>query len=860
MSVSFPSGQADSSLPIAEQEKDQEKSPPPYAKTVDGDDAGAEKKNVSTPGIRTRKKLDHLKAQRKPDAPIIRTKLTKRERSVSSPLIVRPGSDSVSPTASSAQTPGSLSVNAVDAVLPMSTPRLRTKKPNPVRKSLTPEQRLANDLADLVDKKLLSAHGRADDEFDVSQLPNTLQSAAGKPSRATVRIADLMLNVFSQDMKDSDGWDLASQIMVSIRRTYFRGRDESSVLDPREEKEATDTLAALAGVLAGAFFNVSGSDRNRLPDSLRHFLHEVDHRQIRRLLSGQGGIRLSHEKFMQARRDCLATAMLDAFLIPLLMKEFSLTSQTIESAAAASHIIHALHTAFAESAPTLLATSLASPPDDIAALMMQRLQRQNRLGQGAQGDTPEKNSPTAKAVFPRTSPPVTATASLRGQRREVLKQLLEQTVRSLAPEVLSDEMLKAIRTTNREWGESDEPIDDLALLAEWLGLAQRIDPSAAVVKTLQALVNDRTYESSLSRGLLEIDLYAKLAEIEATGRPLPVERARRLSSEIPMVRVLPVVPPMAQPGKASASEAPVSRPTRHKRSKTADVALPVGAGSASELTPRQSAELIRLFPDLLLGCVKNAARVRPQGGEKFRPDPIRGIWETGRNQFEIAASDIPLPLRVKLFPVSMLVDQKRTISHTALWKMLMMEALRASPPGVAIVKHRRAALDRAGQSLTVEALTASPGQVEEKKVLKAKFQPKTNALVSRLFGQGLATAGLPDQIIESCRSIDRKLTAWIAEELLPAKPTISPEAIDELRSKLAFDLLITRLLYPLVMPTDGLGASVNGTNYASAFSRSMKTMWDQRLFNDFKAIQRAYGASDGQIAIVGSGQTAAAHQ
>lgn len=407
MSVSFPSGQADSSLPIAEQEKDQEKSPPPYATTVDGDDAGAEKKNVSTPGIRTRKKLDHLKAQRKPGAPIIRTKLTKRERSVSSPLIVRPVFDSVSPTSSSAQTPGSPSV---DAVLPMSTPRLRTKKPNPVRKSLTPEQRLANDLADLVDKKLSSAHGRADDELDVNQLPKTLQSAAGKPSRATVRIADLMLNVFSQDMKESGGWELASQIMVSIRRTYFRGRDESSVLDPREEKEATDTLAALAGVLAGAFFNVSGSDRNRLPDSLRHFLHEVDHRQIRRLLSGQGGIRLSHEKFMQARKDCLATAMLDAFLIPLLMKEFSLTSQTIESAAAASHIIHALHTAFAESAPTLLATSLASPPDDIAALMMQRLQRQNRLGQGAQGDTPEKNSPTAKAVFPRTSSPVTATA------------------------------------------------------------------------------------------------------------------------------------------------------------------------------------------------------------------------------------------------------------------------------------------------------------------------------------------------------------------------------------------------------------------------------------------------------------------
>ncbi|MCM0045198.1 MAG: hypothetical protein NBV65_11290 [Burkholderiaceae bacterium] len=836
MSVSFPSGQADSSLPIAEQEKDQKKSPPRYAKTVDGDDAGAEKKNVSTPGIRTRKKLDQLKAQRKPDAPIVRTKLTKRERSVSSPLIVRPVSDSVSPTASFAQIPGSSSVNAVDAVLPVSTPRLRTTKPNPVRKSLTPEQRLASDLADLIDKKLLSAHGRADDELDVSQLPKTLQSAAGKPSRATVRITDLMLNVFSQDMKDSGGWELASQIMVSIRRTYFRGRDESSVLDPREEKEATDTLAALAGVLAGAFFNVSGSDRNRLPDSLRHFLHEVDHRQIRRLLSGQGGIRLSHEKFMQARKDCLATAMLDAFLIPLLMKEFSLTSRTIASAAAASHIIHALHTAFTESAPTLLATSLASPPDDIAALMMQRLQRQNRLGQG---DTPEKNSPTAKAVFPRTLSPLTATASLRGQRREVLKQLLEQTVKSLAPEVLSDEMLKAIRTANREWVESDEPIDDLVLLAEWLDLVQRIDSSAAAVKTLQALVNDRTYESSLSQSLLEIDLYAKLAEIEASGWPLPVERARRLSSNLPMVRALPVVPPMAQQGKASASETPVSRPTRHKRSKTADVALPVGAGSASELTPRQSAELIRLFPDLLLGCVKNAARVRPQGGENFRPDPIRGIWEIGRNKFEIAASDIPLPLRVKLFPSSMLVDQKRTISHTALWKMLMMEALKASPPGVAIVKHRRAALDRAGQSLTVEALAASPEQIEEKKVLKEKFQPKTNALVSRLFGQGLATAGLPDQIIESCRSIDRKLMAWIAEELLPAKPTISPEAIDELRSKLVFDLLITRLLYPLVMPADGLDASVNGTNYASAFGRSMKTMWDQRLFNDFKSIQRA---------------------
>lgn len=866
-------------LTTPENEKDQEKSSAISEQNGDRKDTGTEQKKTSTPGERTRKKLATLSPPRKLDKPFMRGKLSKRERSVSSPLIIRPVANPDDANPQSAKTPDgkflaenrkSKEVDAAtvrtssdasspskahdDTRLPSSTPKLRTKKPNSARKSLSPEQQLTSDLAELLDKQLLRKSGRADDEIAVNQMATSLQRFSGKSPDAKVRVDELMLKMFSEEMKTSDAWEIARQIAVKIKTAYFFGRDETSVVEEKKDKESADMLQFLVASFAGAFFNVSGDEKNRLPDKLRLFIQAVDHRQIRALLSSDAGIRMSHEKFMQARKAWLAKTLLDAFLIPLVLREFFPARGTMESDKTAAHIIQALHAALSVSATDLLAESLKSPPEDIAQLLMQRLKHQSRLGSG-QHDISFPGGPSSLAK----------TVSPKGQRREQLKTLLDKTIRRLAPHTLSDDMLKLIRSVNREWVESDERLDDDVLLREWLDLARKVDAKAAVVKEFQAWMTEREEQITLDREFVVIDLVAKLAQIESTGGPLRMAPAPRLSGDLTLAEKTPVTSPANSPSSSTSTTqrrvarspaSPSNRQTQHKRSKTADVSVPVEKGLSAELTPKQRAELIRIYPDLLLDCVKDAAMIKAAEGKKWRPNPAKGIWETGRNKFSIAAESLPVALRVKLFPSSRLANENRTISHAELWKLLTLDALKASPLGTRIAADRAEALQLAGKSLSVFQLNLEKDHIEEKKNLNQKFKPKTDALVARIFGQGLAEAGIPAEIIDSCKVFDRKLMLWIAEELLVQKPSITPEEIDGLRSNLVFDLLITRLLYPMVMPANNVEDSVNETNYSSAFRRSVKAMWDEKLFNDFKTLQAPEAMSGAStVSVVSTRQT-----
>lgn len=858
-----------------ENEKDQEKSSAISERNGDKQDTGKEQKKTSTPGERTRKKLAELSPPRKLDKPLMRGKLGTRERSVSSPLIIRPVANPDDATPQPAKTPdakllaanrkskeedaatlpkssgaSSPSMAHGNTRLPSSTPKLQTKKPKPARQSLSPEQQLTKDLAELMDKQLLRKSGRADDEIAVNQMATSLQRFSGKSPDATVRIDELMLKMFSAEMKTSDAWEIARQTTVKIKTAYFFGRDETSVVEEKKDKEAADMLQFLVASFAGAFFNVSGDEKNRLPEKLRLFIQAVDHRQIRALLSTGAGIRLSHEKFMQARKEWLAKTLLDTFLIPLVLKEFFPARGTMESDKTAAHLIQALHAALSVSATDLLAESLKSPPEDIAQLLMQRLKHQSRLRSGQHGI----NFPGGPSSLPKTLSPEV-------KRREQLKALLDKAIKRLAPHTLSDDMLKLIRSVNREWADSDERLDEDVVLREWLDLARKVDAKAAVVKEFQAWMAERDEQITLDREFVVIDMVAKLAQIESIGGPLPSERATRLSGDLPIAETTPVVSPANSPSSSSSSTqrrvarspaSPSNRPVQHKRSKTADVSVPVEKSLSAELTTKQRAELIKIYPDLLLDRVKDAAMIKAPEGKKWRPNPVKGIWETGRNKFSIAAESIPLALRVKLFPASRLANENRTISHAELWKLLTMGALKASPLGTSIAADRAEALQLAGKSLSVAELNLEKDHIEEKKILNQKFKPKTDALVARVFDQGLAEAGIPAEIIESCKVFDRKLMQWVGEALLVQKPSITSEEIDGLRSNLVFDLLITRLLYPMVMPENNVEDSVNETNYSSAFQRSIKAMWDEQLFNDFKALQTPDAMNGASTASVGS--------
>ncbi len=894
MSLSRTSSSSQLSTPTLEERTDestdQEKSSTTNEKKnlQSGTDAGSGKKKNedSAPPKKPKLTIKPPVSPRKFDVPKERAKKFGRERSVSSPLIMQPVPNADKSDPSSSQTPDGKSMSATrkskdmdavrlspssisstpvktqaDAPLPSTAPKLRTKKPNPARKSLTQEQQLASDLADLLDKQLLRKQGKPDDEIALSQMTVSLQRYSGKPADAKVSIKELMLKMFSDEMKKTDAWEIASQTMVKIRSAYFRGRPETTILEDKSEKEAADMLAFLAAGLAGAFFNVSGSkERNRLPEKLRYFLQAADHRQVRILFSSDAGIRMSHEKFIQMRKDSLEKVLLDTFLIPLVLKEFSLQSGTLESKNTGAQITQSLRAALSVLAPEFLDESIKSAPDDVAELMLKHKMHhfKPRLDKAADESSPEK-----KKNYLLSGPSSLAkTSSINQQQRGRLRQILKDTIAKIAPHTLTDVMLAEIRKFNNEFAASVQTIDTASLVAEWLDIAKKIDAKASVVSALQELVSFHVDQSNLERELVITDLTIKLKLLE-NEKGLPAfEKARRISSDQPIV-----LPPLAfasgshalvssstTPPSTSISPiqrkvprspaSPSTRTTQHKRSKTADVLMPGGKKLASELTPKQRDALIKTYPQLLLNCAMRAAMRNTPNGKEVRNDPLSGIWEIGRIAFDIPQKDIPLALREKISPAPTEKKKDPPISHADLLNLLVGNALRASAAGKTIEAGRAKALQIAGKSLSVEELVLQRDQIAEKKSLSEKFQPLADALVSDVFSQGLAKAGLPEELIEICKAFDRELTTWIARDLLPVMPTITQQAIDGLRSNLIFDLMLTRSLYPLLMSTDEPAQSVNVTNFASAFKKSIKKIWDSQLFDDFKAMQAA-DAADG---------------
>lgn len=881
MSVSHSSSFSILPKSTTENEKDQEKSSLNSEQQSDKKYANKEQEKTSTSGEKPRKKLAQLSPPKKFDQPVLRNKLSTRERSISSPLIIRPVGDQVDTSPPPGKTPDEKSFatnrkrkNAdaatlpkssdpsttsqaqADTRLPSSTPKLRTKKPNPARKSLSPEQQLGNDLADLMDKQLLRKPGRADDEIAVNQMTASLQRYSGKPADAKVRIDELMLTMFSEDMKKSDAWEIARKTAVKIKTAYFFGRDETSTLEAKKEKESEDMLQILVASFAGAFFNVSGDEKNRLPEKLRLFLQAVDHRQIRSLLSADAGIKMSHEKFMQARKEWLAKALLDNFLIPLVLKEFFPARGTMESDKTAAYIIQSLHAALSVSVTDLLAESLKSPPDDIAELMLKRRTHHFEPRRDRKDDDTEKKSPTEKFNVARAKPSLSSHVSPERARREALNKLLKKIITQLKPNTLSPEMLQAIKALNRELAESEIRTTDESTIRLWLDIAKKIDAKSAVVSALQTLLDEEVEQSDLAKAMVEIDLLSKLADIESKGQPLVTDRARRLSSDLPFFST-----PISTASTSTLSNqwkvprspgSPSNRQVQHKRSKTADVVMPMPENltDISIFTTEERNALLKAYPDLLLECVKRSAMVKTEQGMKLNTDPFRAISIAGRDKFPISLDSFPAALRAKIVKATKSDDKALTVSHAELLKLLMLDSLKQSPAGKLFAAKRSETLRLFSPSLTAEKLNALPDQqAQQTRATMAKnIQVHVDSMLEEIFGNGLLAAGLPDDLINLWREFDHKLLSWVDQypeikKKIALWPVMHPElkegAIDTLRSELEFDLIVTRLLYPVAIGIINDKPPVSSVRFGDAVRKSLKPLWDEELFNDFKAVQKA---------------------
>lgn len=666
-----------------------------------------------------------------------------------------------------------------------------------------------------------------DDDIDPSQMTLGLQKYAGKPAHTKVRIDDLMLKMFGEDMKKTEAWEIARQTSVKIKTAYFLGRDESFTVDEKKAKEAIDQLRFLASSMAGAFFNVSGTAENiRLPQPLKHFLCEMDYRQIRKLLSSDAGINMSHDDFLRARRDSLSLVLLDAFLIPLLAKEFFPVRKTIESDTAMAHVIESLHSAWSVSSPVLLKNSLDSAPNDIAELMLKRRSNQFR----------------PQAYTKLTSMPSAATSPKRLRRTE-LRALLEQLQKQLSPISLTPKMLKAIKAFNNEFSTEKGVISSENLYPQWLEIIEAIDPESEAALQIREWVD-------IDQGLLEIDILSKLAKIEETGTPLAPERARRLTSDRPLLPLpvstasidtanvslfeSPRIIALAEKRKDRRSPAsPQSKETKHARNRTDNGALQTSSKHLNELTSKQQKDLLAIYPNLLLeNCIKPAATNGKKDGQ-LKSDLVAAISEAGRGKLVIDFDQIPLAIRVKITPSPVKGASKKMISHTDLLNLLLMDALQSSPAGRAVQNGLAAYLQQVRTESAKTAVSSSGSTATTEFSPAFLPPPNTNALVSAIFGQGLSKAGLPEELITLCKSFDKSISDWIAILQAP----LTKADTDTLRSNLIFDLIGTRLLYRLVMTTTGLTRAADEARFSTEFKKSFKNCWDNQLFNDFKAMQ-----------------------
>lgn len=790
-----------------------------------------------------------------------RAKIRMRERSISNPVLIRPvpsSSDTAATTpAAPSGTPegkkSSLSSDKPGQPTPSTPPRLVKKGSQPVLNVLTPEQQLASDLADLVGKVMLRRQrksGKPDDAIPLKDLTLSLQRHVGTSPDATTSIGGMMQKLFLADLKKSDAWGIATDLAKKIKIAFFWARDESSDIGEQKKKESLAMLRVLAANFAGAFFNVSGNEqRHRLPASLVFFLEAVDHRLMCQQFAGDSSSRPDHSEFMQKRKALQEELLLKAFLVPAVLTEFFPARGVMESDAAGSHLIESLHDAFLVSVNAFLSESVRHAPADVANNLQQW--RIAQLTHKPESETKTKKSEVRSDKTARKSP---LTRELRSspnrQQRAELRLQLQKTSKRLSPQSFTADMLKAIKSYNNERAASGSRFDQLAVLKGWHQIISAIDASHPVIRALRNLIDETVelarQQDELTADLVEIDVLTKLKEIESQGRPLKPEIEQRLpESDSRAITSTPprsaTTSPLSTSTKVTTPRVPVrsspvspssARASGHQRSRTADVTEPVTIVVTSEvvtaLTTEERQALIGAYPALLMGSVRQVV-------SRHIDNPVAALKDASKNKFFILLNDFPRALQVKIPSAEIKIAGKKqyAISHAELLKLLALESVQSSEFGKNLAEKRSAALNAPTKTLILQKQTSAEALDDIKRELKATIAPHGTAVVSATFAGGWQHAGLPAGLLDLWQAFDLMLLDWATKELKLAR-----SAIDEICSMLGFDLIVTRLIYPLALGVNDAKPSLAAIRFADAVREAMLKQWPA-LFNDFKRLQKS---------------------
>lgn len=769
---------------------------------------------------------------------------------------------------------------------PSSTPprlTLRTmEKSSSSSSSTSPQFSLTEQLAQFVDEQLLSKKARLNEEIEVGSLPKELRHLLERPDKTSVYLSDLMKALFRADLKKSSAWDNALQMAVKIRNEFAVISPGSTSLNSSMDPEERDSLKFCAASFSGAFFNLSTDDRlARLPASLLSFLEAADHRLIRILLSTDAGLSMSSEAFAAKRQDLLSSLLLDSFLVPIILEDIFTARGILRSDIIVGFVIAELHQSVKDIVHAFLSHSVQHAPEDVRTAFAHR--RFNLLHQKSGDGKPAlADSVTGSTDGKRPSHPPLSPRNPNQDRRSAVKNHFDSLLRELKlnREKIPPDLLKKIKEHNNQLATSGERFTQLSAWKQWLGIAEAWDRKSDLTGNIRAAYVDLENRMHEVEEIDSVSKYINLAEptnpfthtttsmtsvtvttattmtatlsttsttlttsttsttlsAPANRKPLTrmpkTVRARDVKLPSSSFSSAPLSPSIASVSLSdslvslSSSSSSQSRPiTRHQRSHTADAKMPVVRPPRWQLNAMERQRLQQLFPALIQQAFEEAAAKHPHR-------IVQSIVELQRNALLLSLKDV---LEGQSGDSETAV-QPQHASHAELLKILVMGELESSAAGLALASARAKALAAVGE---VRRVLQMESEFVRNDMLK-KIQPIALAAAKTLFDKGLANAGLPPALLELWIKVDKAVDDWFG-----TTSSSAPHSRDELRSTMGFDLIITRLIYPLSIGADDTNPSAPALRFGTAIRAEIMKIWPD-IFKQFKQLAASQATAPAQ--------------
>lgn len=213
----------------------------------------------------------------------------------------------------------------------------------------------------------------------------------------------------------------------------------------------------------------------------------------------------------------------------------------------------------------------------------------------------------------------------------------------------------------------------------------------------------------------------------------------------------------------------------------------------------------------------------PPGKAVLSETIIRSI---ARSEYKLLKSDLPADL-LAILPVN---NKDDFVSHPVVLKALFAQALRDSSAGKTLLAMKREVMESNPEYAGLR-IDSMPDETMKQAAI-AGMQAQARAVLEMSFGKGqhtLAASKLPAVLLTFWKKMDHALLEWARNN-----PALSDAVIHAARSNLGIDIIITRMIYPLIYGSPHEAHLAVPGWYASAIRSIHIEAWPA-FFADFLA-------------------------